>query len=31
MHRIECVNEKLGDLIDPYRLAEQQMTDDQIL
>jgi len=28
--KIECVNEKLGDLIDPYRLAEQQMTDDQI-
>ncbi len=28
--KIECVNEKLVDLIDPYRLAEQQMTDDQI-
>ena len=28
--KIECVNEKLSDLIDPYRLAEQQMTDDQI-
>ncbi len=28
--KIECVNEKLVDLIDPYRLAEQQMADDQI-
>ena len=28
--KIECVNEELVDLIDPYRLAEQQMTDDQI-
>ena len=28
--KIESVNEKLGDLIDPYRLAEQQMTDEQI-
>ena len=28
--KIDCVNEKLVDLIDPYRLAEQQMTDDQI-
>ena len=28
--KVESVNEKLGDLIDPYRLAEQQMTDEQI-
>ena len=28
--KIESINEKLGDLIDPYRLAEQQMTDEQI-
>ena len=28
--KIECVNEKIVDLIDPYRLAEQQMADDQI-
>ena len=28
--KIECVNEELVDLIDPYRLAEQQMADDQI-
>ncbi len=27
---IESVNEKLNDLIDPYRLAEQQTTDEQI-
>jgi 3-hydroxyacyl-CoA dehydrogenase/enoyl-CoA hydratase/carnithine racemase len=28
--KIESVNEKLNDLIDPYRLAEQQTTDEQI-
>ena len=28
--KIKCVNEKLNDLIDPYRLAEQQTTDEQI-
>ena len=28
--KIKSVNEKLNDLIDPYRLAEQQTTDEQI-